>query len=693
MTDKITPEAVRRRLLQMERAPSVHVLRAPPGDGKTEAVIQALIALHGTPGFTRVLYATHATVKDNAVGREIQDRFRALSGTAPVILQGRNQCSTQQAYDAQFSQPWVAGIKIIAHAHLATVLGGKQSQAAQFLRQAELLVIDEDPLTSLMVQSSEDFGEVLQCKALSRLPAPDPLVKALLGVWTEITAGQSVPGIEDWNSWGDPKGRPDRHSLTGEGFWTALVGRMGAPDWAALSDTLSGINARLKAKSRDERLPVRLLVDTLQEDVDASRLGNFSHRFGLYWAEDPVKVAFRFDLRVPLDLPCPVLVLDAYAEPHLYEALFEGHQVKWIREFDRPLSLEIEVVDQPLTPRDFANPAKLRNQRPQVARLVADMLERSAQDALLLAPATFFDADGPWMKTLNLLLKAYDVPGRADSMHWWAGRGKNAWCGQHVVALSPPHRPRTFRDHDLAALFPYDAQARHTAARHIEQAELLQMLHRGRQPHFDPMHRPRVVTFFQPELPAGSWVSVTPMSSVTFEKGMQLTGWKDAVRAVSEELLQEFGCVPVVALEVLGLVRVRSVKLERQVQLTHNLRHAIRPSAGAELRHWKKTGCLKKFRVGKYTDPDYIGVRCFGGNERKPLYDLLEGMGLRRADAFRVALKGGFVESGVIFASEEITQSEVESAVRPLLAGKTPRQKQGSAATWQNTGEKQQEYV
>lgn len=685
MTERISSDVVEKLLRRVKGLPGVHILKAPPGDGKTQAVMEALAALRKAEGIRRVLYATHATLSEDAVGREVQSRFRRVLGAPPTIVRGRKHFTNEEKYEEQFRR-WRQGVKIIAHAHLPTVFNTGGSKPSTCLRQAELLVIDEDALSSLLVCSSEDFKDVcmLRCDALRKLPDLDPFMGAVVALWQDILAGRSLAGVASWNSWEDNKAADDHHTLTGEEFWAELTRRVPSPDWHALYTTLTSINAELGQREREERLPVQLLVDTVREDFDAFSQGRFSHRFGLYWKGDPKAATFRFDVRVPIHLPCPVLVLDAYADEELYGALFDPHPVTLITDFDRRLPLEIEVAQvKPFIRRDFSNPKKETNKRSQVARKVVELIKGSDRKALVLAPMKF-NEQHPWTDVLTDVLRSHDALSRVGSTHWWAGRGKNAWSGWHVVAVYPPYLPRTHRDHTLAALFPYDPEARERAARHIQQSELLQMLHRGRQPHVGAANRPRVVTFFEPDLPEGTWARVPYRSSVTLAPRKQLNGWADAVRALSEELLQAFGCVPLFALETLGLLRPRSDDTERQAELTANLHRAIRRSAGTELRYWKRKGQLKTFRIGNCSDPDYIGVRRRGANSRDDLYALLEDMDLRRLAGFNLPVDGARVWSGIVFVPESTTQADILPALRLLLAGKPVRSDVGNAATREN---------
>ncbi|MCP2013221.1 hypothetical protein L1280_000349 [Deinococcus sp. HSC-46F16] len=699
MPVRISTDAVKNLLHQIKGVPGVYVLRAPPGDGKTDAVIQALASLRSVKGLRRILYATHATLGENAVGREVQRRFGQVLSSKPEIVRGRKHFDTEEEYEKQFKQPWNKGIKIIAHAHLEAVFSTRPSKAGDFLRHAELLVVDEDPLFSLLVRSSEDFKDVsaLRCDALFRLAAPDPFTHALVALWTDIKAHLPVSGVDGWNSWGDSKARPDRHSLTGEAFWEHIAERM--PEYAAFDrrsfeGTLAAINSDLSRQGREERLPVSLVAQALEEDLSASQHGQYSHRFGLFWKDDPAKATFRFDLRVPIALPCPVLVLDAYATQKTYDALFTPFPVRLITEFDRRLPLEIEVINEkPFTYRDFSEPERVKTTRAQVTRTVAELLDQSHQHVLVLAPQEFNKQSHPWTVMLTMMLELYEVARRAEGFHWWAGRGKNAWTGWHVVAVFPPYLPRTFRDHDLAALWPYSADARQSAMKHITQSELLQMLHRGRQPHFDGEHRPRVITFFDPDLPSEYWHRVPTQSSVTFEAGKQLDGWKDAVRVISKELLQVFGCVPVAALETLGLLPFRHDDLERQARQSANLRKGLQRAKTPELHHWRRTGQLKKYRIAEYNDSSFIGVRCYGGNDRAPLYQILQGMGLQRVERSRTFTRDIGSDGGIVFAPAGTTEADVLPVLRLLLAGTSTPGGQPSAASRNNSVGNQRECV
>ena len=75
-------------------------------------------------------------------------------------------------------------------------------------------------------------------------------------------------------------------------------------------------------------------------------------------------------------------------------------------------------------------------------------------------------------------------PVRLHFQHWYAGRGRNAYSGMDVVALTRPVSP-DLTEERLMAFYPENtsegAAFRHSLRKFDDDAELLQMLHRGRQ--------------------------------------------------------------------------------------------------------------------------------------------------------------------------------------------------------------------
>lgn len=193
---------------------------------------------------------------------------------------------------------------------------------------------------------------------------------------------------------------------------------------------------------------------------------------------------------------------------------------------------------------------------------------------------------------LNLLDPA--LLSRLSSAYWMSGRGRNAFGGHHVLALTRPAKPTVHREHGMAALFPFDPGLRQAAHRHLNQTELLQMLHRGRQP-FNP--GARVITGFDPDLPAryassqpyNTYKIITPRS----KNARSL----DAITAHSKELDLLLGGVPRLALQCLELISAGNTSpavIDRARRLlSEKIRKSHRPdSALPHLKAWaSKTYC------------------------------------------------------------------------------------------------------
>jgi len=282
------------------------------------------------------------------------------------------------------------------------------------------------------------------------------------------------------------------------------------------------------------------LFTCLTEDLrEADKGPHDSHRFGLTWklnAEGEIhRLEFRADvlLDLPADTP-PIIVLDGYANSGVrqYERLFPKHEVKYLEEWTAA-PLDVEVLDPAFNPprnpeqvrsgiidrRNFRTDDQVKWRNAWMSE-IGQMTQNHEAGTLNLTYAD--EAEQLAQASLQPLWSAkVHPPLQADAIKtlwWFAGRGINTFEGRHVVAWHAPHRPKSYEHHLLAALAPTSAPARAALKTHYFQAELLQMLHRGRQtryPEGDPK-RPRVLLLFEPgELPKSglSGVRSCPVSS------------------------------------------------------------------------------------------------------------------------------------------------------------------------------------
>ena len=547
------------------------------------------------------------------------------------ILYGRNAAKARKIpYGPQFVWQPDVPVRIISHAHLAVLLGEQASgRSWNFARQADVVVVDEDPLFSLL--ASEPEGKTPARLTLAWLSAVvakgqgGNLPGALMKVVQAALRGETPAPLRTEH----PISETVQLSLTGQGFWTALLEALDGqiPNWSALSVLL----ARLKLN-----IPKDVMV-AFGEDYRQALHGNAgSYRFGLAWKEGkPASLHLRFDVlrRFKLDSP-GILILDAYAqEPgpsNGYQLAFPGHRVQVVRNWPMvPLvieaapELEINRLNLQLHRQDnFKNYLLSETRR---------LAEHHHAGALILSYQSVIQA---------LQLEESDL---IRTHYWFAGRGLNTFRGRQVVAWHAPARPSLFEHHQLAALAPRDREVRRALARHLRDTELLQMLHRGRQTSFAPgdPQRPRVVTFFEPDIKNPDWATVVPYKPFrSFKTWSKNPHWQPALRTISEELLARFGAVPHAALCVLGLCDDVSDE-----ELLGRVRAAVRRQA----RHAKKKApMLSAWRE----NPDALQSKlgpfepAYNGQHKR----LLQEMGL---DLRQISLRGPAGQKVLFYAADE----------------------------------------
>lgn len=601
-------------ILDDARRGEVIVIAAPPGAGKSSAMYNAILnRTRGSLPFVHfdVLWAVQGIKKDASLGKEAVKKLKKLTrepehfmSTRPVgvdILWGYEEAKAQGVrYEQQFTNSGRPPIHITSQALALFMLTQPQDPRwSEFLQTVQFVVIDEDPTAALIYSLAPEQGG-------------SPVTQALLQHWADAgTAGNIESALlrtmqraarQEFKSTvlSAVKGQPEEHSLTGKPFWLVLTEELRGtvPDEAAFK---SHLTAAVKY------LPDNLFSAFIEDLHHARRTHNSSHRFGLTWQLTPEgqvqDMAFRADVlrELPRDTP-PIIVLDAYANPEVkqYELLFPNHAVRYVQ--DWPITpLDIEYL-----PDEF-NPSRKEGRQKQgiIDRMNLVTGDQAGWRDAWMAEIGELTAGHP-QGTLNLsysnVVKYLQHPKRAQKMAekwswrleqplpadavkfmwWFAGRGINDFEKSHVVAWHAPHRPSTYEHHVLAALAPRSPSQREHLRIHSFQAELLQMLHRGRQTNYvgDPAERPRVITLFHPgPLPQG-WATLRP-----FIPRFKLTKWsrnplhRVATAAIMKELVGLYGTVPHVCLTVLGLYEPTIREKDLQPAVLSALREKLRKAS------------------------------------------------------------------------------------------------------------------
>jgi hypothetical protein len=557
----------------------VDVIVAPPGQGKSTATRQAVAKAIKRGTLRRVLWSTQSIVGGSALGEEALDDFTTLGVTASIVY-GRANYDKQfpsGKFADQFSWGTEPEVKIISHARISRVFGEDNPTSAGLLG-ADLLVIDEDPTSSLLFASPTQRADDMRAYSLQRLAeGRDPVCAALVAV-----AADSIRTVAP-RAFALRNGYIKGHGLYAEKFWDLFLHHHPGPvDIASFAASLQdgGIEQS------------EFVAQSFAEDAQlaGTHPALYRSRFGVHWpgtgfiGNPEATALLRFNLKPALAFDVPVLVLDGYAHSELYTALF-GAVV--VHEFARGKKLDVECSRfLHLDPLQDHRGDALAN-RQQIAQELAE--QRRIQQGgdpmskqLTIVNQVLVNNASTWQR---LLKEAYGhlgltVDTELNQMYWHSGRGRNAFAGADVYALNLPSLSSMHRDYSLSALFPDDPAQREELQAHATGAELLQMLNRGRQPTSITPRVPRIVvadSVSEVRRLLGDLADRADLREyvpiLNFTKHSQNPSWRDMTSDLARELLAHFPAgLPKRVLE--GLPRHR-----RRRQETYNWLKALAASA------------------------------------------------------------------------------------------------------------------
>ena len=563
----------------------VHVITAAPGQGKSTLIRRAIKdvlfpASSAQPRIQRVLWATQSIATATALGAEARGDFVSL-GVPVQIVYSRADFDTlglSGRFEDQFTWPVDSAgrptpmVKIISHVRIHHVFGSPANLVSEKLRQAELLVIDEDPTSGLLLSSpmaatGSGLKPTLSDFRLEQLARTGnavclALVDVLRFAEASSAGGSAIRNFTLATTF------DLGHGLYGREFWELFQRAHPLPvDAAALGTALESRGIQ----------DAKTIAESFADDARCA-LGmagtppSFRTRFGVHWigrvdAADWARLAlFRFNVRKKLKLELPVIVLDGYADPELYRALFLEQNVK-IHEFAPALRLTVECSElmtvNPLEDRLNASTKGLAHRRHVAEELAARRVEQlratPGSKQLSLTSKALYEPKCGWQE---LLQQAYSAQGLAfkhpsttgttspaselDQLYWHAGRGLDTYSGADIYALTLPKLSLLNMDYTLAAVLLDDPVLRARLQNHAWAAELLQMLNRGRQPGRAAAGGsvPRIVvgadlkkvrTLLGDLAERVNLQEYRPLLQLT--KGSSNPRWRDAVTALAKELL------------------------------------------------------------------------------------------------------------------------------------------------------------
>ncbi|PNY81655.1 hypothetical protein CVO96_09975 [Deinococcus koreensis] len=556
----------------------VQVLRAPTGSKKSRLSREKIAQAFKSGALKRVIWAVHSTLKNDSLAFEASQHFKEV-GVDAVTLAAWDDTKPRK-YHAQLAWPQTPQVKIVSFAHLPFIYG--RSQTLRKL-DAELLVIDELPMTGLVHparMSIKEMGQIASCGG-------GPLALRLIGLMSKRLDQPDSAFTEDLAA--DPRGITRRRYFTGKDFLQSVGNGLTDADWDAFGQALDGFKP-----FTDQMWFTSEWLAAFRADVEA---GQDSGRFGLTWAvrngvltEPPV---FYSSTLTPLaDLP-PTLVLDAYADPGLYQALFPNQQVRLIDRGRNP-PLQIELAPELKLYRLHMGRESANCHRRHIAEEILLLHRDSGLKVVLLVDKAFRKSGSPWQLALTEASRHLGIP-VPPALHHFAGRGKNEFDGHLVVALSLAALPNSHHVIDLAALYPYSPARRKAMHRALMRAERLQMYNRGRQ----PTSGQRIISAFDPELPKHQCITSLYKPALPFTKQSDNPRWEHAMQVVTRELVTALGGVPRAFLGVLGLIRVNFGKGEKAAAHSQALRAAVRASTlqpDSQLAQWLHLDYLPSFR-------------------------------------------------------------------------------------------------
>ncbi|WP_152544728.1 hypothetical protein [Deinococcus phoenicis] len=218
------------RILARREPDHVSVIVAAPGVGKS-TLTRSVLAHHLKAGrLRRVLWAVQAINEPDSLGAQAQQDFQDLGIHTETIYSSARCDELGKPYLPQFQWPDHPAVKIVSHAKLPLIFGARH--ASMSLRQADLLVIDEDPTAGLLLS----YEQVLPGAApmhLKALPEEDP-------VWQALQKVAEGARRSDTRTFALPNRFIRGYGLFGSPFWAAFQAHHPGPvDVLALKKTLA----------------------------------------------------------------------------------------------------------------------------------------------------------------------------------------------------------------------------------------------------------------------------------------------------------------------------------------------------------------------------------------------------------------------------------------------------------------------
>lgn len=534
------------------------VVSLPPGTGKTYGTLRALQCAQHPLKVLWFMPETHARSLAAITATQLQD----LGVSSTRIHRAVEQ--TTRTRQKCLSWPEGTHVKLLAHAYLPLLFGDHPLLSLRSLREADLIIIDENPFTSLLSLSGTP-ADPLQGHRAATLPLAlylDDLHHAGL----LATSVQEANALLTQAMTSAPRLRDDRQrdlsylnddalagvlrplltdaTLQASGTWDRF-GELIAARW-----TVRRSKRPTSKETRMLQARVRRLIMAARLNLQALTQGQLEHGISLVRLPDSEMIFVR---NARLERPDfgarGVLHLDAFASPTLLRMWMPAAQLLPVPARYRRSTVQVSVL-RPEHEHDI----------PTISRRAVTYRESHArhhaviqQGLKMLGPRVVILAHQRLTTRFQAELQYDYAPHTAEArfLYWRANMGLNEYAGWDALIVNESRLPRRVLHLDYTAVSA-SRQEREAVLDHLEATDFLQLLHRTR-----PLtHGGRVLLAFDPlqayrsPLVAQNLTVVSQPLPVLRGKSEHVLALQTA-RIVVEEALRAWNGVPIRLLHLL----------------------------------------------------------------------------------------------------------------------------------------------
>jgi hypothetical protein len=271
----------------------------------------------------------------------------------------------------------------------------------------------------------------------------------------------------------------ENKEFSGIELYNGLINKMNLPDFPALKKLLTTIkftDAKIDDLFKAQDLPMFGVGETLLKVMSAEleAIINANSPFNPRLHINPIKKdnkQVKFEIIIRNEPPIwlkdkPIILLGAKGDQTLFEKVLGKKNSDFIP-YSPKVSLpkEVEVVKE-----QKESLPRISIKKPLNKVLVSDKIKEHVDSALKTCLISFMDCEGDFATSLGLQKTKYDVVGKlqgkyADSGHYWAVRGLNAWKDyEQIIIIGTPTPNLDDMERQVEALFWDDKQLDKTRA-------------------------------------------------------------------------------------------------------------------------------------------------------------------------------------------------------------------------------------